>query len=250
MARPARTGLRLWDRLVLLVAWAVTCGVVYALGFYTGRGSQERQLGREERVVRLPVTSKPPAEGQRPKEPSDLTFYEKLLSGSGDGAPAPKPPAAAALPGPPAKSATVIAAPPPALPTVPPPPSASVGPAAPAKSAPAAPSAPPKPASAPVATATPRTPPPPAPPPPVSAHSASGGWTVEANPTQDRVAAEAVLGRLRSRGYDVTLERVLREGGTWYRLRVGRYASAGEANDAMRRLRDQEGVPHAFVAAE
>jgi hypothetical protein len=31
------TGLRFWDRLVLFVAWTVTCGLVYLLGFYVGK---------------------------------------------------------------------------------------------------------------------------------------------------------------------------------------------------------------------
>src|SRR5437762_3808384 len=81
MAKQARVGLGLWDRLVLLVAWAVTCGLVYLLGFYVGRGTQGRQVGVDERVVRLPVTAPPPAAGQRPATGSDLTFYDTLVSG-------------------------------------------------------------------------------------------------------------------------------------------------------------------------
>ena len=80
MAKEGRVGLGIWDRLVLFVAWVVTCGLVYGLGFYVGKGTQERRLGLEERIVRLPVTSKPPAEGQRPKSDSELTFYETLGS--------------------------------------------------------------------------------------------------------------------------------------------------------------------------
>lgn len=43
---------------------------------------------------------------------------------------------------------------------------------------------------------------------------------------------------------------VERDGDTWYRLRVGRYPTAAQATDAMRRLRDVEGVTHVFVATE
>ncbi|HJQ85097.1 MAG TPA: hypothetical protein VKA21_13520, partial [Candidatus Binatia bacterium] len=60
-----RGGLGFWDRVVLLSAWGTTCGLVYLLGFYVGRGTQERQLGTDDHVVRLPVTSRVPAEGQR-----------------------------------------------------------------------------------------------------------------------------------------------------------------------------------------
>src|SRR5581483_8732965 len=63
MAKDGRVGLRLWDRLVLLVAWLVTCGLVYLLGFYVGKGTQERRPVIDSRLVRLPVTSTPPPEG-------------------------------------------------------------------------------------------------------------------------------------------------------------------------------------------
>src|SRR5262245_44613979 len=109
MARQARAGLGLWDRLVLLVAWAVTCGLVYLLGFYVGRGTQEHRFGVEERTVRLPVTGAPPPAGQRAAVDNDLTFYDTLVSGHrteerAEPAPASPPAAApAAKPSAPAK---------------------------------------------------------------------------------------------------------------------------------------------------
>jgi hypothetical protein len=78
-----RPGLRFLDRLILFVAWIVTCGLVYGLGFYTGKGTQERRLGMEERVVRLPVTSPVPPEGQRPKASNEFSFYETLATQRG-----------------------------------------------------------------------------------------------------------------------------------------------------------------------
>ena len=71
-----------------------------------------------------------------------------------------------------------------------------------------------------------------------------------ANPTRNRVEAEALERQLRSRGYDATVVEVLRDGDAWYRLRVGRYASADQATAAMHKLREHEGVEHAFVASE
>ena len=79
MAREARTGLGFADRLVLLMAWIATCGLVYLLGFYVGKGTQEHRLGVEEQIVRLPVTSRPPPEGQRAKTENEFGFYEKLM---------------------------------------------------------------------------------------------------------------------------------------------------------------------------
>ena len=71
-----------------------------------------------------------------------------------------------------------------------------------------------------------------------------------ANPTRNRGEAEALETQLRGRGYDATVVQVLRDGDTWYRLRVGRYATAEQATETMRRLRDVEGVTHVFVASE
>src|SRR6185436_16739956 len=79
--------------------------------------------------------------------------------------------------------------------------------------------------------------------------SGRGTWSVQAAPTRSRDDAEVLLKRLRSKGYDASIVEVPRDGATWYRIRVGRYASAGQATDVMQRLRDQEGV-HVFVASE
>src|SRR5262249_19854516 len=115
MAKAGRAGLGLWDRVVLLLAWGVTCGLVYLLGFYVGKGMHERPLGREDRLVRLPVISTPPPAGQRPKAESDLTFYDTL---AGSERAVPHPPHEAAAPTPtPAPAAQTPA---PAAPATPP----------------------------------------------------------------------------------------------------------------------------------
>ena len=81
-AKGPRPTMRLIDRLVLLVAWMVTSGIVYVLGYYVGKGSPGRQTAVEERSVRLPVTSAAPAEGQRPKEAKEFpSFYQALPAG-------------------------------------------------------------------------------------------------------------------------------------------------------------------------
>jgi cell division septation protein DedD len=73
---------------------------------------------------------------------------------------------------------------------------------------------------------------------------------VLANPTQSRDEADALVRQLRGRGYEATLVRVVRDGGTWYRVQVGRFATVEQASDVMHRLREHEGVTHAFVASE
>jgi cell division protein FtsN len=276
MAKQGRVGLGLWDRLVLLVAWVVTCGLVYVLGFYVGKGTQEQRLGLEERIVRLPVTSRPPPEGKRPQAEDKLTFYDTLASGeSGDGRlaregegrdserPAPTTTGTTA----PARAATPTPAAPPAI--VPPRPTASGPAAAPvltpspatAPRPPAAPAPPPRLVASPPASTPPETSPvaPPAPvdgavaaavPPRPAPPRVGGTWTVQANPTRSRDEAEALYRRLRGHGYDASLVRVPRDGDTWYRVQVGRFATSGQATETMQRLREREGVSHVFVASE
>jgi len=289
MAREGRTGLGFADRLVLLMAWIATCGLVYLLGFYVGKGTQEHRLGVEEQIVRLPVTSRPPPEGQRAKTENEFGFYEKLMGDHPGGEAAPRSAAEERAPVPPAPAPapTVKAVATAVLPSAPAttPPKTPVAVAVPAKLpaatavATAVPAAartpvpvPPPPPAKPLAppsrptmepAAIPVTPPHPAPPPIVASHpavstpptppphvAASGGWTVLANPTQNRDEADSLTRQLRGRGYDATLVRVVRDGGTWYRVQVGRFATSDEASETMHRLREHEGVTHAFVASE
>jgi len=222
MAKAVRVGLGFWDRVVLLVAWVVTCGLVYLLGVYVGRGTGPRSAGLEDAVVRLPVTSKPPPAGERPKAESELTFYETLGAGEHGGA-RDVPAAAEPRPTPP-PARTTTTSPPARAAVAPPRPAPRAAEAAPSRPAPAAPAA--------------------------AASAGNAGWTVLASPTRNRAEAEDLARQLRARGYDAAPVPTERDGDTWYRVRVGRFASAEQATEVMRRLREREGVAHAFVASE
>lgn len=93
-----RPGLRLWDRLVLLVSWGVTCGLVFLLGLSVGRGTRQQVANSEERMVRLPVTTAAPAPAPAAVA-DDVTFYERLVAADrtqerpAAAAPAPREPA-------------------------------------------------------------------------------------------------------------------------------------------------------------
>jgi cell division protein FtsN len=247
MNKQGRVGLGVWDRLVLLVAWIVTCGLVYLLGFYVGKGADGRAVALPDRSLNLPVTSTPPPAGQRPKSESELTFYDRLAAGErGESAapprsPAPTPPAAPAAPAAPRAPAPPEpeASTPKATPA---PPAASPAPA-PARP-PSTTSAPSSAVSPPARTASNPTPPTPSPP------AAGRGWTVLASPTRNRSEAEDLQRQLRGKGYDASLVRVARDGDTWYRVQIGRFGSAAQANEVMHRLREREGVSHVFVASE
>jgi len=256
MAREARGGLGLGDRLVLLVAWIATCGVVYLLGFYVGEGTQARSLG-EQQVMRLAVTSAPPPGGQHPKAEPEFAFYDKLMGEHGpERAPEPERVREEAKPAPPAEPGLprqAAAATPPLAPVV----------AKPARHAPMALAAKPRPrpfhltANVPEKLVAPKLPAPvhAAPPePPRSARALppppAGGFTVLANPTRGRDEADHLVKQLRGRGYDANLVRVVRDGDTWYRVQVGRFTTSEQATEMMHRLREHEGIEHAFVASE
>jgi len=258
MARDGRGRLGLGDRLILLVAWVTTCGLVYLLGFYVGKGTQAHSLRLEQQVVRLPVTSAPPPEGQRPKTAPEFGFYDKLMGEQGgerlpdkvheEAKPAPAAPAlareaVAATPAPEPASRSSPPVPPAAVAAKPPPRPFHLTADVPGRrlpaSAPAVSSASPRSASAAPASL--------APPP---AALAAGGFTVRTNPTRDREEADGLMKQLRSRGYDATLVRVVRDGDAMYRVQVGRFTTAEQASEMMHRLREHEGVEHAFVASE
>ena len=283
-AKGPRPTLRLIDRLVLLVAWMVTSGIVYVLGYYVGKGSPGRQTAVEERSVRLPVTSAPPAEGQRPKEAKEFpSFYQALPAGErpidvARGTPVTAPPpgtAPTAVPTTIVRTTTLPAttAPPrtptttPAVPTTlahtmtPPPTFPRTATTVPTASASGRtestlPSTP-RPAQV-TPTTLPRAATPPttlahtasAPPPVVPRTAGKGGYTVEASPTRSRSEADQLLAQLRRRGYDASIVQVERDGDTWYRLRVGRYSTSEQATDTMRKLREVEGITHVFVATD
>ena len=81
------------------------------------------------------------------------------------------------------------------------------------------------------------------------AAAANGRWTVYANPTRDLLAAEHERAALRAKGYAAEVVTLKRDGDMWYRIRVGRYATQAQAEEAARRLRS-DGSVHGFVQSE
>lgn len=215
--------------------------VVFLLGIYAGRGMVEQG----EQVVRLPV---PPASDEAAPPPSDLTFYDELggqgerLGGPAEragAAPPPEPAAERHLPPPPVAGPKEI---PPAV-------AEHVEPEAPSPAIVArveAPPPPPSPAASPaarlaVAIAKPETEIPP---------NTGGEWSVQVSATRDPRTAQGIMKKLKERGYTAYVRETKRQGATFYRVRVGHYASLEEANKVVSRLRKEPGVPEAFVASD
>jgi cell division protein FtsN len=249
MAENPRPGLRLVERLILVGVWLMSCAVVYGIGFYTGNRIQERVPASEDRVVRLPVTGQPPPEGQRAKQGDEFTFYEALVPGAhpdaNDGKakapPAPDARTANAKAQPSAKSGATASSTGPKQRVA-----AGTKPDTGAAAKPAAKTASAVKSATKSGTKSGTT----------TAARAKGSatrhtaYTVEASPTRSRSEAEAMRASLARRGFDATVQAVPKDGSTWYRLRVGRYASAEQAEHAVRQVRDRGGVSRAYVASQ
>jgi DedD protein len=253
----------------VLVSSAASLFIVFLLGVYTGRGFGERELAAEERVVRLPVA---PAAEATPAREVPLSFEERMASASGRGAAAPAdalPAAGAERAAPSPKAAAPVAAAkgrdgeptglegrPPAGDSEPKPDARSAtgergeagGAGARAtdveeKEAPAGvPKEPP--ARVTVAIAAQPTAVPPA------GAGPRGLWSVQVTATRDSRTADEMVRRLRAKGYEAYVVKARRQDGTFYRVRVGRFASMEQAGQMVSKLRREPGVPEAFVASD
>lgn len=232
MAKRSDGGLGFFDRVILFTAWVTSCGLVFLLGYYVGKGEQRQRTTELAQRVVLPVEA-PEAAGTEPATSPTLTFYDQLGRDSGDGtarpAAVPTRVTTSTRPAPP----STRPAPPSTLPrAVPSPRTTSMRPQAP----PPPPLAPP--------------PPPPAPPTTVPTARPGRSWTIYVSPTRDRFEAERRRASLAAQGYDASVARMQRDGDTWYRVRVGRYPDKARAESVRRELHDRFGVDHAFVLEE
>jgi cell division septation protein DedD len=89
---------------------------------------------------------------------------------------------------------------------------------------------------------------PPAAPPEATERGENGkNWTVQVNAFPDPKSAKIWVDRLKNKGYNAYSTEVLNQGKTWYRVRVGRYASQQEAEKIEETLRVKENITKAFV---
>jgi cell division protein FtsN len=64
-------------------------------------------------------------------------------------------------------------------------------------------------------------------------------YNIQIEAVMDKSGADEMVSRLKTLGYNAQETKVALNGGTWYRVRVGPYASADEAAAAQNRLREQ-----------
>ena len=83
------------------------------------------------------------------------------------------------------------------------------------------------------------SPPPAAEPPPPALPPGTRPYNIQIEAVMDKSGADEMVARLKALGYSAQEAKVALNGQTWYRVRVGPYASAEEATAAQNRLRDQ-----------
>lgn len=89
---------------------------------------------------------------------------------------------------------------------------------------------------------------------PKLAESAAAGetdksWTVQVNAFPDPKSAQMWVDKLKSKGYNAYSAEVVNKGKTWYRVRVGQFASRDEAERLEQTLKTKENFPKAFVTS-
>jgi cell division septation protein DedD len=80
--------------------------------------------------------------------------------------------------------------------------------------------------------------------------AASTGWTVQVASTTDLGEALKVVQRLRANGFDAYTRRREIAGATWYRVRVGNFATRAEAKRLEEQLRRELQLDAAYVTQE
>jgi len=247
MRRIGTAGLGYGQIFLLIFGFLITSALIFLFGIWVGRDVAERRLAQEERVVRAPIQA-PPTPDEEARQDVDQSFYEQLkqkaylrLQQTAAAASATAPPRAAA------------GAEPPPSPTLP---AAAVAPVLTptARATPRiAPTAPPtRTAVQVVAKPTPK--PTVAPRAPTAETSreewADAGWTVQVNATTNLEQAVELARRLKAKGYDAYTVQAPLRGQTWYRVRVGRYASRDQAKEMESRLKDSEGLGSAYITPQ
>ena len=212
MAPRRSSGLSAGQLVAAVFGFLIASFLVFVFGMWVGKDVAERRLAQEERVVRGPVAQITPQEQAR--DP-DITFYEHLRQQT---------------------QQSEIVSPGAALPTA----TSTIG----ATRA--------IPVSHPTETQgipTPRhtlvrTVPTPRPP---RDEWADAGWTVQVSATTDPNDATSLVARLRVKGFDAYTIRAPMRGQTWYRVRVGHFATRDEAKQMEHRLKSLEGLANSYI---
>jgi cell division septation protein DedD len=214
--RLGSAGLSYGQVFVLILGFLLSSGVIFLFGFLVGQRRTEWLLAREERVVRREMPAVPTPGGEEQAGGVDLSFYENMKEKAYRRLQETAGPA-------PARGAGTT----PAAAGLPTPTAARLA----AKPTAAVPQ-PKRPEAAP------------------GGEWADAGWTVQVNATTNPQQARDLARQLKSKGYDAYTVQAPLRGQTWYRVRVGRFASREKAREMEARLKSQESMENAYVTPQ
>jgi cell division septation protein DedD len=214
-------GLSYGQVFVLILGFMIASSLIFSFGFLVGQRRTEWLLAREERVIRRDMPQQPTPSGAEGPRDVDIAFYEnmkekayrRLQEGTVGGGP-------------------VATAAPQSRQTM-----QSTLPAA--ASTPTAPRVAAKPTAA--AAAQPGS---------GGSEWADAGWTVQVNATTNPQQATDLARNLKAKGYDAYTVQAPLRGQTWYRVRVGRFASREKAREMETQLKAKEGMENAYVTPQ
>jgi cell division septation protein DedD len=229
MRRLGSAGLTYTQVFLLVIGFGVASGLIFLFGMWVGRDIAYRQLAREERIVRQPVPVQPTPQEEAKEQDVDRAFYERLKDKAvqrlQDGV----------VPTPAGVNLGQLTISPTA--TRPLPPTAERPTPRPSEHQAPRPTATVRPHPTPLETG--------------ADEWADAGWTVQVKATTDPEQARELARRLRAKGYDAyTLQAPARGQATWYRVRVGRFASRARAREMEERLKTDEKLLDAYTAPQ
>jgi cell division septation protein DedD len=75
-------------------------------------------------------------------------------------------------------------------------------------------------------------------------------WSVQVHATQRQSAAQDIVKRLREQGYIPVVNKITRQGETWYRVRVGNFVDEEQARETIARFRREGTFPQAYLVSD
>lgn len=228
-----------FEMTVIGVSFVITVTCVFFLGLMVGKKNASYHAPREDRVARVPVD-----DFTRYKRPAPVSAPASAKAGEAEvqadtAAPTAAPSAKASPPAPPAAKAPAEA---PATAAASSAPTAAKDAAAKAAQEAAAKDAAAKAAAAKEAKEAEKE---------KAEEPATGrGYTVQILATRKQADADALVRKLKSRGYAAYVKKVSDGAGAWFRVRVGSYGAFSEARAMADKCRRDLGLGQAFVSTE
>jgi septal ring-binding cell division protein DamX len=211
------------EAFVLLGSLVLTSFLIFLFGVHVGKETQVRKTVQQGRTVRIPVTMPNTERSSLPQTPTEVL-------------PSPVPPSPSRLPNEPVPAATLQPSQPLLAPA---PPQGSQSPVTPQATTPVPPSVS---ANKVVAPSVEKKPP--------ALPAPKGRWSVQVHATPQHGAAQDIARRLREQGYTPVVNRITRQGTTWYRVRVGNFATEEQAKEIVARFRREGTFPQAYPVSE